>query len=165
MLLNAGVKVADVVAQKEITAQVTWDKLEQKDVSLSQRVRYANRHKNAVLVSIHSNAIGNSLSGPSLPARGFMAFTTIGKTNSDIVAQSIIDEFKKANIFRVREDLSDKDGDYERDFYMVKQTSMPSVLTENGFFTNIDDARILNSNDGIKKIAKAHFDGLIKFLK
>jgi N-acetylmuramoyl-L-alanine amidase len=78
--------------------------------------------------------------GPSLNARGFMVFTTVGQTRSDKLAELVIQAVERAKIVRVRTENADGDGDYERDFYMVKQTRMPAILIEAGFFTNLEEA-------------------------
>ena len=45
-------------------------------------------------------------------------------------------------------------------FYILKYTSMPSVLTECGFMTNLKEAEILMSKEGSDKIAYAHFEAI-----
>ena len=166
MLLNYNVETYDVVAQHRVTEHPSFDgkSLEQGDTYLTQRVKYANRQKDSILISIHANAIGNRSTGASQSARGFAAFTSVGQTEADLVADSIADEMDRRRVLKVRRDTSDGDADYERDFYMLHKTAMPAVLTENGFFTNIDDAKILMNEYKIIAIAKAHFEGLLKHL-
>lgn len=167
MFGGLGIEVHDVVKGELVTEFPVNDgsSLEQKDTSLSKRVRYANKHKkNSLLVSIHANAIGNSSTGPSLNARGFIVFTSRGTTASDAVAESVVKAFDEEGVLRVRKDASDGDSDYERDFYMLHRTAMPAILTENGFFTNIDDAKILHDDAKVLRIARAHFKGILEHL-
>ena len=41
---------------------------------------------------------------------------------------------------------------------------MPAMLTENGFFVNIDDAKYLLSEEGQWEIARAHFESIKNLL-
>lgn len=161
-MLIPHVRVFDVVANRELTSEyVAPETLTQADVSLSQRVANANAQRvDAVLVSIHANAIGAGIEGPSQSARGASVYTSRGTTGSDAVATSVVDALDSVTPLRVRRDMSDGDADYEADFYVLHRTAMPAILSENGFFTNIDDARFLLSDEGSTLIAKAHFEGL-----
>ena len=49
------------------------------------------------------------------------------------------------NVTRIKslEDLSDGDSDYEANFWVLKNTNMPAVLSENLFFDQFEDAMIL----------------------
>ena len=59
---------------------------EDKDISLNMRCRRANAEKNCFLISIHANAGGGT---------GWEVFTSTGKTKSDIIANRMVDIFKK----------------------------------------------------------------------
>ena len=130
---------------------------EYEDISLEERVKRANMYnaKNSVYVSIHSNA-----GDPS--AYGWEIYTGIGQTESDKIADVFIDKLKI--VFpeaKVRSDLTDKDLDKEEDFYVLKYTKMPAVLTENFFMTNEKECKeyLLNSN-GRSRIIKYHVDAI-----
>jgi len=122
------------------------------DYPLSKRVDMANqvysKSKDSILISLHSNAYGNSHRGPSLSPRGYEVWTSPGQTKADKLAELIIKryvmEFKNIPI---RADLSDGDHDKEAAFYMLVRTLMPAVLIENLFFTNIDDVLLLEDDN------------------
>ena len=60
----------------------------------------------------------------------------------DVYKQS----FEGYDYIRIREeDYKDGDGDYEENFKVLRDTSMPAILTENLFFDNFDDASLLMS--------------------
>jgi N-acetylmuramoyl-L-alanine amidase len=130
------------------------------DPSLAFRVKFANMHKeatNSLYLSIHNNAGAG---------QGTEVFTSIGKTKSDAFAQGIIDEIQK--VFpnrRIRSDMKDGDEDKEENFYVLRHTSMPSVLMEYGFFDNRKDYEFLSDKDNITKLARATIDGIIKVNK
>lgn len=44
-------------------------------------------------------------------------------------------------------------------FLVLRATSMPSVLTELGFISHAEEERFMHSNEGVKTLSKALFDG------
>ena len=103
------------------------------DTSLNKRCQlvnsYASLGKATVLVSIHGNAAA------STSARGWEVFTSPGDTKSDLLATMIGEEVKDATPGWVhRHDFTDSDLDKEARFQMLTATTVPAVLTENGFF-------------------------------
>ena len=168
-LINQGFVVYDAVAGKRWETAPTWMELEQRDVPLETRVAYANekyRGDRAVFVSLHSNAIGNSISGPSVNARGISIFTSVGQTESDSLADNLYEAFKQNPLTGLtvrRGDWSDGDEDHEANFYVLRNTLGPAVLVECGFFTNIDDVKALTSLEGQLQISKCYLHGLMWF--
>lgn len=142
---------------------------EDKDISLSERVKRVNTicnkvgASNVLLVSIHSNAKGNGASWQD--AKGWEAYTTRGKTKSDILADYL---YKKADVYlkgrKIREDWTDGDRDKESDFYVIKKSNCPAVLTENFFYDNKDDLKYLTSEEGIHCVSRLHIEGIIDFI-
>jgi N-acetylmuramoyl-L-alanine amidase len=125
------------------------------DTPLSKRVTKANfaakNYKASLYLSIHGNAAENK------SARGWEVFTSPGQTKSDIYAELLFKEVKQSFpnwIFRA--DLTDGDHDKEERFYVLTQTDMPAVLSENGFFTNYHDAKLMFDADFQKKLALCH---------
>jgi len=60
----------------------------------------------------------------------------------------------------IRKDMSDGDLDHEARFYELDKTHMPAVLIECGFFTNLQEARWLSSEEGINQLATAVWVGV-----
>lgn len=139
------------------------------DVPLSERVRRVNEvcgrfgASNVVLISIHSNASGN---GDWMNARGWSAYTSKGETQSDALATILYAEAEKNFIGQnIRKDFSDGDPDWEEDFYILRKTKCPTVLTENFFMDNKQDVAYLNSKEGKQAIVKTHVDAIIEYVK
>jgi len=113
------------------------------DLPLSVRVKIINsiyeKYKNAVLISLHSNAGGG---------RGFEVWTAHGQTRSDPFAELLYNKFD-SNFQGVpmRKDTSDGDHDKEADFYMLKYTHCPAVLPECLFYDNYGDYKMLIDPD------------------
>lgn len=132
---------------------------EQRDVSLRTRVNRANIYadQSCIYISIHSNAGGGS---------GFEVFTSKGATESDHIADFFAEEFaQEFPDSRLRADLSDGDYDKDRNFYVLKHTKMPAVLTENFFMDNEEECReILLTVSGRAKIVNFHEKAILRYL-
>ena len=133
---------------------------ENKDISLSERVRRINKYNNAyncVCISIHANAGGG---------RGWEAYTSVGETKADLYASILYTEFKKyfPNT-KARTDYTDGDIDKESQFYILRKTLMPTILTENFFMDNEDECKNILMNDaGINIIVDFHVSAILEIL-
>lgn len=131
------------------------------DTSLSKRSFRANewqKQNKCILLSIHGNAHTNS------QANGWEVWTSPGKDTSDLIANEM---YKQAqNILgkemRMRPN-SHKAGQHDKEaaFWILKQTTMPSVLSENGFFTNLAEARLMMNSKFQEKIAQVHVNTML----
>ena len=143
--------------------------IEDKDISLSERVRRVNKicdeigKNNVIFVSVHCNAASN---GEWTKARGWSAFTSKGNTKSDILAEFLYAEAEKEFIGqKIRTDKQDNDKDWEENFYVLKNTKCPAVLTENFFMDNKEDVAYLTSEIGKQAIINTHVYGIINYIK
>jgi N-acetylmuramoyl-L-alanine amidase len=134
------------------------------DVSLNKRVLKANmnaqNYEASLFLSIHGNAAG------STTARGFEVFTSIGQTKADIYATFLFNEVKEAFpkwVYRM--DTIDNDPDKEANFFVLSQTSMPAVLSENGFFTNYKDALMMFDPAFQDTLALCHARAVVDYAK
>ena len=131
----------------------------QKDVSLSERTKQANSiakssNKPCIYVSIHANGFDQE------SANGWSVYTSPGETKSDEIATILFEksmrEFKGEYM---RKDTTDGDPDKEANFWVLVNTSMPAILSENFFMTNSDNChKYLLSEDGRDRVAKIHFE-------
>ena len=143
---------------------------EEIDISLAERYNRVNKickelgASNVILVSIHSNAAGNGKEW--YKAIGWSAYTTPGETKSDNLAECLYDaaeiEFKGR---KIRTDKSDGDRDWEENFYVLRKSLCPAVLTENFFYDNIDDVQYILSDEGREAVIRCHVNGIIKYLE
>ena len=138
---------------------------ETNDIPLKTRVRRVNEicslhgSHNVLLLSIHSNAAG--MGATWMNAKGWSAYTTKGKTRSDVAAKCLYDSFEEEFKDRtIRRDLSDGDSDWEEDFYIIKKTSCPAVLLENFFYDNKEECSFLLMEQTKRRIAKAILKGI-----
>ena len=54
---------------------------------------------------------------------------------------------------------------WEGNLYILKNTSCPAILTESGFYDNIDDCKYLLSEKGKQEITDIHVQGIINYIK
>ena len=142
---------------------------ETEDIPLKERVRRTNAQcqahgkSNVILISIHVNAAGNGTQW--LNATGWSCYTTKGQTQSDTLAtclyQSAIKNFPDR---RIRKDYSDSDPDWEENFYLLRKTLCPAVLTENFFMDGLD-FEFLQSIACKQAIVDTHAEGIIEYIR
>ncbi|MEW5322869.1 N-acetylmuramoyl-L-alanine amidase [Geobacillus thermoleovorans] len=120
-------------------------------VSLDERTDRANRWGADLYVAIHVNAGGgtgyedyiyNRLDDDSSTAR---------------IRNAIHEEVVNATGFRDR-------GKKKANFHVLRETTMPAVLTENGFIDREEDARKLNDTRFLRMVARGHVNGLERAL-
>lgn len=127
------------------------------DISLPARVSRADAQyavdKTCIFVSIHGNAGKGT---------GFEVFTSVGQTRSDKIAEVFFQELKKEFPEKVgRTDTSDGDSDKEEQFYVLRKTDCPAILTENFFMDRYEDAKLMLSEEGQDRIAQAHVNAIL----
>ena len=140
------------------------------DVSLLERVHRVNvtcqslGKSNVLLVSIHNNAAG--MGKEWMKARGWCAFTTVGKTKSDTLAEHLYKAAEKNFIgHKIRTDKSDGDKDIEKSFYIIQKSLCPAVLVENFFMDNKEDVEYMLSDEGKDAIVRTHIEGIDSYIK
>lgn len=97
---------------------------------------------------------------------GFEVYTYHGQSKSDELAECIAlafkDEFPDEPL---RVDQRDGDLDKEANFYVLRKTAMPAVLTENFFMDNEEECKeILMTAEGRSKIVAFHVNGIMKMI-
>ena len=158
---------------------------EDNDISLEERVRRVNKiclasgqscptrsgispattgHTNVILVSVHVNAAGNGSKWTN--ATGWSVYTCKGQTSSDKLAECLCEAaIKNFPGKRIRTDYSDGDSDWEENFYILRHTLCPAVLTENFFMDSKSDLEYLQSQAGKQTIIDTHVEGIIEYLE
>lgn len=129
----------------------------EEDIPLYKRVQYADElqalHGRCVYVSIHGNAGGG---------HGHEIYTSVGQTKSDKIAEVFIKHMEKEFPEQTsRKDLTDGDSDKEAQFYVLRKTDCPAILTENFFMDDPEDAKLMISEEGQSRVAKAHFNAIL----
>lgn len=108
---------------------------EQEDIPLPERCRRVNElchslgKNNVIHISIHVNEAGHGERW--MDATGWCAFTTRGDTRADALVTCLYEAVSHhLPDKRLRTDYTDEDSDIESDFYILRHTACPAVLTE-----------------------------------
>lgn len=136
----------------------------EEDVPLSKRTDKANDisrqqadkdGKPCIYVSVHANGFSSE------EANGWAVYTSVGETKSDKIATILYEKAEAefpGEYFR-KDTHSDGDVDQESNFWVLRKTVMPAILSENFFMTNSDNChKYLLSEEGRDRVAKIHFE-------
>lgn len=140
--------------------------LEEVDIPLDERVGRANRiyeqcGKQAILVSIHCNAMGNGSAWMS--ARGWSVFVDpTASANSKRLATEIAKVAESKRV-KVRRETADRNY-WIAGLYICKHTLCPAVLVENFFQDNREDVDFLLSEDGRQCVTDITVNGILAYL-
>lgn len=126
----------------------------EKDIflSLSERANIANRTKADLFCSFHINSFGST-------SKGFETYRYPGTKGKTLELQKDVHEevMKVLNVYNI----TDR-GMKQKDFAVVRETSMSALLTETLFISNPNEAKLLKSESFLNKVAEAHSVGLAK---
>lgn len=141
---------------------------EDNDISLGERCRRTNRwcdklgSKNVLFISIHSNASSDCSSWQK--PNGWCEFVyTKASSASKRLAQCLYEEAEKKGLKGNRSVPPERY--WTANFYVLKNTKCPAVLTENMFYDNMEDYEFLLSETGRETIIDLHIDGIVKYIK
>ena len=132
------------------------------DNFLQGRVERANEKASdlpKIFLSIHANAFGNS---GWEPPKGIETW----HFHNSRTGQALARVFQKHLISKTgwsNRKLKSYPG--KRQFYVLRNTKMPAVLTENGFYTNKEECRLLMKSEIRQKIADAHVNAILEIEK
>ena len=159
-------KLRDLLEASGATVIMTRDKdvsLYEEDENKTIRQKYNENLRNRkniidksdadVFVSIHLNAFEQS------KYYGAQTFYPKGKDDGKELAQFIQDELK-----RVVDQDNDRKIKPRDDIYLLKNTTMPSVLIECGFLSNEKESKLLADSKYQDKVAWAIYVGIQKYL-
>ena len=142
---------------------------EEHDISLKERVRRVNTivhdakiaGKEVLLISIHINAAGH---GTWKTASGWSVWVANNASEkSKLFAQIAYSEALSLHLKGNR--VVPKEQYWSSNFYILKNTLCPAVLTENMFMDNQEDVQFLNSEKGKEMIVKLHYNAILKYIE
>lgn len=120
---------------------------------LEQRIKLINETKPKLTVCIHQNSF------PNATVKGAQVFyytpSEIGKEAAGIVQEEL----------RVVDPENTREIKANDTYYMLKNTEVPTIIVECGFLTNPEEAEKLTNEEYQDQLAKAVFDGIIKWLE
>lgn len=125
-------------------------------VSLPQRSQFANEQNVDLFVSVHYN------SAPAPQAHGIEVFYYNSSENkerakaSKALAQSVLENVIAMTGAKSR-------GVKHGNLAVIRETKMPAILIEGGFFTNADEFAKIKDQAYIKKIARGIAQGVMEY--
>lgn len=140
---------------------------ERGDVALSERCRRVNKYckehgaGNVLLCSIHINAAGTGADWRN--ARGWSGWVAKNASaKSRDFARMLYEECEKRGLRGNR--CVPKSKYWEADFYILRNTACPAVLTENLFMDNEEDCAWLKSPEGKAAVVSLHVDAIVRYM-
>ncbi|WP_077604138.1 N-acetylmuramoyl-L-alanine amidase family protein [Oceanobacillus sojae] len=150
--LDIALKTRDILNEQYSGHTIKLSRTSDITKSLDARTNEANNWGANFFVSIHINAGG---------ATGYESYTWNGsydnKERTNAIRRTIHNETVEQTGFTDR-------GAKQANLHVLRESSAPAVLTENGFIDNAADANKLKSDAFIEEIAQAHADGIAKAL-
>ncbi len=132
--------------------QVKLSRTSDQTLSLKQRTDAANAWGADYLISVHINAGGG---------KGYEDFIFNGKVNNKTIDfQAVI----HSEITKMIPEFLNR-GKKRNNLHMVRESNMPSILTESGFIDSPDDSKLLKSADFLDRVALGHVNGIAKAFK
>ena len=137
--------------------EVILSRPENKFVGLKERVKFANKRKADLFVSVHTNADADDDNPGDPEAEGKEVWHCVGSIKGLKLATSI-----GAGL---RAEFPDEPwrGTKARNLYVVKRTKMPAVLVEVAFIDNSQSVLELQNPAVQKRIASAILFGVIGY--
>lgn len=130
---------------------IQLSRMSDETVSLEERTNRANRWGADVYVSIHVNAGGGT------GYEDYIYHELSRNSRTARIRDVLHEEIIRATRFRDR-------GKKEANFHVLRETTMPAVLTENGFIDHKEDAEKLADPNFLRTIARGHVNGLERAL-
>lgn len=125
-----------------------------KDTPLSARTMLANEKKADAYISIHYNAFDGKFDDYDPEGLSVHIFTST--TKSEPLAKAIHKYLKQGTPQKDR-------GIVRSNYHVLRETTMPAVLTENGFMDNKREALLMIDVDFQKEVAREHAMGICDY--
>ena len=149
VILPIGKRITEVLERNGIQVIMTRDS--DYFVTLPGRVTMAERANADVFVSIHANSAGaNRPEVSGLETYHYDSGLRLAQIVHSKILQSLNVRDRKVRKAR---------------FYVLRKTSMPSILVETGFLTGRDDAAKLRTSAYQNQMADAIAQGILQYLK
>lgn len=150
--LTIALKLRDILNNNYTGHSIKMSRTTDKTVSLNQRTNMANKWGADYLQSIHINSGGGN---------GFESYIYNGNYNGKKRTNRLRNTIHQKVVAQTN--FSDR-GKKEANFHMLRESSMASSLTENGFIDHQGNAKKLKKDAFLDKVARGHAKGLAKAL-
>ncbi|WP_337970132.1 N-acetylmuramoyl-L-alanine amidase [Virgibacillus salexigens] len=151
IVLKISMKITDILLSEYEDVQVKMSRTGDTYPTLTERTNEANAWGADLFLSTHTNAFNGS-------AYGYedYVYTTISEgSRTEEIREHIHREIMKVNGLRDR-------GEKKKNLHVLRESTMPAVLTENGFIDNKGDSDKMKSQAWINAVARGHVNGVAK---
>ncbi|MEH2424402.1 MAG: N-acetylmuramoyl-L-alanine amidase [Nostoc sp.] len=148
VILPIGKKVAAILEQNGVQAVLTRDA--DFFVELQGRVEIAERVNATAFVSIHANSVDNRPDVNGLE----VYYYDSGYALAEVVRNTILQDIGTIK----------NRGTRKARFYVLRKSSMPSILVETGYMTGYEDNPRLGTPEYQNRMAEAIARGILKYL-
>jgi len=153
---DVNLKIAKKLKQKLEAkgAQVFMTRQTDKNVGLNERVQFSNKNDSNIFISIHNNAVSDSLADREITGCEVYYFYPQAKELAREIAKSLANETGlKSN------------GAKGGSFAVIRNSNAVSVLVECAYMINPNDNSKLQEDEFLDKIADGILKGLENYLK
>ncbi len=133
--------------------EVVLTRLNEHDIPLAERVAIAKHYNADIFVSDHADAYGSTWNS----ANGYTVYTyTRIDAATTRLAQCVDSAMSEVGSIRNR-------GIKQADFYVLRNTPMPAILIEHGFYTNKVEGPKLKDTNVRQALAVAGAKGILQY--
>ncbi len=150
LTLQIATRIKNILTVEYNNVNIKMSRTGDDTISLTERTDTANNWNADFYLSVHINS-GGGTGYEDYVYPGTGAPMTTYRTNIHDAVTDLVD-------------FTDR-GKKTADFHVLRESNMPSVLTENGFIDTPADAAKLKSSSFINSIALAHVKGIVKSFK
>ena len=124
-----------------------------KDLGLYERVEFTNKNDSDLFISIHSNALPDTLANVDKKGTEVYYFYPDSKNFAKHILESIVKNTKTEN-----------SGIHKQSFAVIRNHQCPCVLVEVGYIINPEDEEKLINQDFQQNVAKSIVEGVKNYL-
>src|SRR5699024_9640409 len=149
--LDIALKIRTILIDNYENVNVKMSRRKATARGLNQRPGCATAWRGDYCLSIHCNSFTGSAQGYEEYIHSSLSDGSTTAKHRDTMHAAII----KVNELRNR-------GKKKANFHVLRESTMPALLTENGFIDNNQDASLMKKSSWRKKVAQGHVNGLAK---
>ncbi len=149
--LDIALKIRNLITNQYENVSVKMSRTSDATKSLNQRTNEANAWGADYFVSIHCNSFNGS-------ARGYEDYIHSALSDSSQTAKYrniLHEEITSVNRLQNR-------GKKKANFHVLRESSMPAILSENGFIDNAQDAALMRDASWRQTVAQGHVNGIAR---
>ncbi|MEO2077678.1 MAG: N-acetylmuramoyl-L-alanine amidase [Bacillus sp. (in: firmicutes)] len=149
--LDIALKIRTILTSDYENIEIKMSRTSDLTKSLSQRTNEANSWGADFYMAIHINAFNGM-------AQGYEDYIYNGLSDSSTTAK--YREIIHAEVIKLNQ-LIDR-GKKKANFHVLRESTMPAMLSENGFIDHSHDAALMKQASWRQKVAQGHANGLAK---